>query len=117
MKRDSTIIVISALNVRQTIRLSTPRNVAVPCDGRGAARCGPIEPTKPLFDRVVFQTEVEMPFTDKQDLKLIRAVKENPLLYDYNDSLYMDFNAREVVWQKIGDQLKCPGKCFFVFFF
>lgn len=50
-----------------------------------------------------------MPFNEKQDIKLIRAVRENNLLYDTNHPQYTDFNAREVIWQKIGDQLRCPA--------
>ncbi|XP_063358095.1 uncharacterized protein LOC134647670 [Cydia amplana] len=48
-------------------------------------------------------------FTEKQDLKLIGLVKDNTVLYDHNNPQYMDFNAREVVWQKIGDELKRPA--------
>ncbi|CAK1595341.1 unnamed protein product [Parnassius mnemosyne] len=50
-----------------------------------------------------------MLFSEKLDLKLIKFVKENPVLYDYNNVKYMDFNAREVAWQKIGDELKRPA--------
>ncbi|CAK1546595.1 unnamed protein product [Leptosia nina] len=50
--------------------------------------------------------------TEKFDKKLIRLVKENPVLYDTNHAKYMDFNSREVAWQKIGDELKRPaGDC------
>ncbi|CAB3241372.1 unnamed protein product [Arctia plantaginis] len=48
-------------------------------------------------------------FHEKLDVKLIRQVKENPVLYDYTHEKYMDFNAREVAWQKIGDELKRPA--------
>ncbi|XP_032524939.1 uncharacterized protein LOC116775976 [Danaus plexippus] len=47
-----------------------------------------------------------MLFHEKLDIKLIRLVRENPVLYDHNNVKYMDFNAREVAWQKIGDELK-----------
>ncbi|CAH2268428.1 uncharacterized protein LOC120634650 [Pararge aegeria] len=47
-----------------------------------------------------------MLFHEKLDIKLIRLVKENLVLYDHNHAKYMDFNAREVAWQKIGDELK-----------
>ncbi|XP_034836693.1 uncharacterized protein [Maniola hyperantus] len=47
-----------------------------------------------------------MLFHEQLDIKLIRAVKANPVLYDHNDEKYMDFNEREVTWQKIGDELK-----------
>ncbi|XP_034836694.1 uncharacterized protein [Maniola hyperantus] len=47
-----------------------------------------------------------MLFHEELDIKLIRAVKENPVLYDHNHAKYMDFNLREVAWQKIGDELK-----------
>ncbi|XP_026493599.1 uncharacterized protein LOC113398875 [Vanessa tameamea] len=47
-----------------------------------------------------------MLFHDKLDIKLIRLVRENPVLYDHNNAKYMDFNMREVTWQKIGDDLK-----------
>lgn len=49
-------------------------------------------------------------FRDKTDVTLISLVKQNPVLYDYNNPKYMDFNAREVTWQKIGDELKRPGE-------
>ncbi|XP_063616190.1 uncharacterized protein LOC134789545 [Cydia splendana] len=48
-------------------------------------------------------------FTEKLDLKLIGLVRDNTVLYDHNNPQYMDFNAREVVWQKIGDELKRPA--------
>ncbi|XP_075987283.1 uncharacterized protein LOC142983951 [Anticarsia gemmatalis] len=48
-------------------------------------------------------------FHEKLDVKLIRLVKENPVLYDFNNEKYMDFNAREVAWQKIGDELRRPA--------
>ncbi|XP_013148919.1 PREDICTED: uncharacterized protein LOC106111396 [Papilio polytes] len=51
-------------------------------------------------------------FNYKLDLKLIELVKENPALYDPNSAEYMDSNAREVAWQKIGDELQKPAaKC------
>ncbi|CAG9117982.1 unnamed protein product [Plutella xylostella] len=43
------------------------------------------------------------------DIKLINLVKDNPVLYDHNDLNYVNFNAREVVWQKIGDEMKRPA--------
>lgn len=53
---------------------------------------------------------------DKVNVKLIQLVKENPVLYDYNDPKYMDFNTREVAWQKIGDELGKPGEfCLFLY--
>ncbi|CAG9796240.1 unnamed protein product [Diatraea saccharalis] len=48
-------------------------------------------------------------FHEKLDVKLINLVKDNPVIYDFNHSKYMDFNAREVAWQKIGDVLKMPA--------
>ncbi|PZC72481.1 hypothetical protein B5X24_HaOG211105 [Helicoverpa armigera] len=48
-------------------------------------------------------------FHERQDIKLIRLVKEQPILYDVNHSKYMDFNTREVAWQKIGDELQKSG--------
>lgn len=54
-------------------------------------------------------------FSEKLDIKLIKLVREHPVLYDYNDPKYMDFNAREVAWQKIGDSLEKPG-LFFTFY-
>ncbi|XP_045779714.1 uncharacterized protein LOC123877211 [Maniola jurtina] len=47
-----------------------------------------------------------MLFHEQLDIKLIRAVKANPVLYDHNHEKYMDFNEREVTWQRIGDELK-----------
>ncbi|XP_013148918.1 PREDICTED: uncharacterized protein LOC106111395 [Papilio polytes] len=53
-----------------------------------------------------------LPFNYKLDLKLIELVKENPALYDPNSAKYLDCNAREVAWQKIGDKLQKPAaKC------
>lgn len=54
-------------------------------------------------------------FNEKLDLKLIGLVRDNTVLYDHNNPQYMDFNAREVVWQKIGDELKRPGKFYVVY--
>ncbi|KAG6464799.1 uncharacterized protein LOC115453342 [Manduca sexta] len=45
-------------------------------------------------------------FRERIDLKLIKLVKANSVLYDYNNPKYMDFNSREVAWQRIGDELK-----------
>ncbi|XP_041983393.1 uncharacterized protein LOC121736339 [Aricia agestis] len=50
-----------------------------------------------------------MLFHEKQDIRLLRLVRAHPVLYDYNDPHYMDANAREVIWQKIGDELKRPA--------
>ncbi|XP_049881563.1 uncharacterized protein LOC126377788 [Pectinophora gossypiella] len=50
-----------------------------------------------------------MVFSEKLDIKLIKLVKSNPVLYNTNDARYMDLNAREVTWQKIGDELKRPA--------
>ncbi|XP_045527019.1 uncharacterized protein LOC123715775 [Pieris brassicae] len=47
--------------------------------------------------------------TEKFDKKLLLLVKENPVLYNTNHARYMDCNAREVAWQKIGDELKRPA--------
>lgn len=49
-------------------------------------------------------------FTDRLDVRLICLVRDNPVLYDVNHPKYMDFNAREVAWQRIGDELKRPGE-------
>ncbi|CAD0206165.1 unnamed protein product [Chrysodeixis includens] len=48
-------------------------------------------------------------FHEKLDIKLIRLVRDNAVLYDFNHAKYMDFNTREVAWQKIGDELKRPA--------
>ncbi|XP_035456931.1 uncharacterized protein LOC118280715 [Spodoptera frugiperda] len=48
-------------------------------------------------------------FNDNHDIRLIRLVKQNPVLYDINHEKYMEFNSREVAWQKIGDALKKPA--------
>ncbi|CAH1643823.1 unnamed protein product [Spodoptera littoralis] len=50
-----------------------------------------------------------MMFNDNHDITLIRLVKQNPVLYDTSHEKYMEFNSREVAWQKIGDALKKPG--------
>ncbi|KAL0859678.1 hypothetical protein ABMA27_010794 [Loxostege sticticalis] len=50
-----------------------------------------------------------LPFNKTLDLKLIKLVKENPILYNTKHPKYMDFDSREVIWQKIGDSLGRPG--------
>ncbi|KPJ14607.1 hypothetical protein RR48_04467 [Papilio machaon] len=50
-----------------------------------------------------------MLFNQKLDLKLIQLVRDNPVLYDPNNAKYMDCNAREVAWHKIGDELQNPA--------
>ncbi|XP_026761274.2 uncharacterized protein LOC113520207 [Galleria mellonella] len=54
-------------------------------------------------------SEAWIMFNEKVDIKLIQLVKDNPVLYDFNNAKYMDFNAREVAWQRIGDELKRPA--------
>lgn len=51
-----------------------------------------------------------LPFNKSLDLKLIKLVKENPILYNTKHPKYMDFDSREVIWQKIGDSLGRPGE-------
>ncbi|XP_073958981.1 uncharacterized protein [Choristoneura fumiferana] len=46
-----------------------------------------------------------LPFNKTLDLKLLALVKENSILYNTKHPRYLDFDAREVVWQKIGDAL------------
>ncbi|XP_063370307.1 uncharacterized protein LOC134658552 [Cydia amplana] len=46
-----------------------------------------------------------LPFNKSLDLKLLGLVKENCILYNTKHPRYLDFDAREVVWQKIGDAL------------
>lgn len=50
-----------------------------------------------------------LPFNKTLDLKLLELVKENPILYNTKHSKYLDFDSREVVWQKIGDALSRPA--------
>ncbi|XP_035456932.1 transcription factor Adf-1 [Spodoptera frugiperda] len=50
-----------------------------------------------------------LPFNKNLDLKLLKLVKENPILYNTKHSKYLDFDSREVVWQKIGDALNRPA--------
>lgn len=57
-----------------------------------------------------------LPFNKSLDLKLINLVRENDILYNPRHQKYLDFDTREVVWQKIGDQLCRPGKFFEIFF-
>lgn len=56
-----------------------------------------------------------LPFNKNLDLKLLKLVKENQILYNTKHSKYLDFDSREVVWQKIGDSLSRPGMFVFVF--
>ncbi|XP_014359072.2 uncharacterized protein LOC106711287 [Papilio machaon] len=50
-----------------------------------------------------------LPFNKTLDLKLIKLVKENNILYNSKHAKYLDFDSREVVWQKIGDALGRPA--------
>ncbi|KAJ8707318.1 hypothetical protein PYW08_010570 [Mythimna loreyi] len=50
-----------------------------------------------------------LPFNKNLDLKLLKLVKENPILYNTRHAKYLDFDSREVVWQKIGDSLSRPA--------
>ncbi|RVE54934.1 hypothetical protein evm_000301 [Chilo suppressalis] len=50
-----------------------------------------------------------LPFNKTLDLKLIEMVKDNPIIYNVSHPKHMDFDEREVVWQKIGDALSRPG--------
>ncbi|XP_053619008.1 uncharacterized protein LOC128680166 [Plodia interpunctella] len=51
-----------------------------------------------------------LPFTKTLDLRLIKLVKDNPMLYDLKHMKYMDVDTKEVVWQKIGDELNRPSQ-------
>lgn len=51
-----------------------------------------------------------LPFNKVLDIKLIHLVRDNQILYNARHPKYLDFDTREVVWQKIGDQLNRPGK-------
>lgn len=55
-----------------------------------------------------------LPFNKNLDLKLLKLVKENQILYNTKHSKYLDFDSREVVWQKIGDSLSRPGMFVFI---
>ncbi|CAG5023086.1 unnamed protein product [Parnassius apollo] len=50
-----------------------------------------------------------LPFNKTLDLKLLKLVKENPIIYNPKHAKYLDFDSREVVWQKIGDALSRPA--------
>ncbi|XP_068624643.1 uncharacterized protein [Battus philenor] len=50
-----------------------------------------------------------LPFNKNLDLKLIKLVKENNIIYNTKHVKYLDFDSREVVWQKIGDTLGRPA--------
>ncbi|CAK1546596.1 unnamed protein product [Leptosia nina] len=53
-----------------------------------------------------------LPFNKKLDLKLLELVKQNPMIYNTKHPKFVDFDAREVIWQKIGDTLNKPaGVC------
>ncbi|CAH2098989.1 unnamed protein product [Euphydryas editha] len=51
-----------------------------------------------------------LPFNKALDLKLLALVKENPIIYNSKHAKYLDFDTREVVWQKIGDSLNRPAQ-------
>ncbi|XP_069362829.1 uncharacterized protein [Maniola hyperantus] len=55
-----------------------------------------------------------LPFNKSLDLTLMKLVKENPIIYNCKHPKYLDFDTREVIWQKIGDVLNRPRKFFFV---
>ncbi|XP_068624798.1 uncharacterized protein [Battus philenor] len=50
-----------------------------------------------------------MLFCEKLDLRLLALVRASPVLYDHGNPRYMDLNAREVAWQRIGDELRRPA--------
>ncbi|CAH2060393.1 unnamed protein product, partial [Iphiclides podalirius] len=50
-----------------------------------------------------------LPFNKSLDLKLLKLVKDNPIIYNPKNAKYLDFDSREVVWQKIGDALGRPA--------
>ncbi|XP_049881564.1 uncharacterized protein LOC126377789 [Pectinophora gossypiella] len=50
-----------------------------------------------------------LPFNKSLDIKLLHLVKEYPILYNPTHTKYVDFDSREVVWQKIGDALGRPA--------
>ncbi|CAG4985149.1 unnamed protein product [Colias eurytheme] len=50
-----------------------------------------------------------LPFNKTLDLKLLQLVKDNPIIYNTKHKKYLDFDNREVVWQKIGDALNRPA--------
>lgn len=67
--------------------------------------------------RVRAADDMPLPQFNKHfDIKLLKLVKENPILYNTSHSNYLNFDAREVVWQKIGDELNRPGKFFLILF-
>ncbi|XP_034836769.1 uncharacterized protein [Maniola hyperantus] len=49
-----------------------------------------------------------LPFNKSLDLTLMKLVKENPIIYNCKHPKYLDFDTREVIWQKIGDVLNRP---------
>ncbi|XP_047540709.1 uncharacterized protein LOC125073739 [Vanessa atalanta] len=51
-----------------------------------------------------------LPFNKTLDLKLLTLVKDNPIIYNSKHAKYLDFDTREVVWQKIGDALNRPAQ-------
>ncbi|CAH2268427.1 uncharacterized protein LOC120634673 [Pararge aegeria] len=51
-----------------------------------------------------------LPFNKTLDLTLLKLVKENPIIYNSKHPKYLDFDTREVVWQKIGDILNRPAQ-------
>lgn len=86
---------------------TTPRRCALPIRANRV-------PPAPQSALTALRRNLKM-FNEKLDLKLIGLVRDNTVLYDHNNPQYMDFNAREVVWQKIGDELKRPGKFYVVY--
>lgn len=86
------------------------RHVATPRPA-SRSRAEPVSPS-PRDTPAADAAAMPLPFNKTLDLKLLDLVKENPILYNIKHSKYLDFDAREVVWQKIGDALNRPGKFF-----
>ncbi|XP_023946299.1 uncharacterized protein LOC112051753 [Bicyclus anynana] len=51
-----------------------------------------------------------LPFNKTLDLTLMKLVEENPIIYNSKHPKYLDFDTREVIWQKIGDILNRPAQ-------
>lgn len=54
-------------------------------------------------------------FNSTEDLKLIRLVEQNRILFDTTELKNSDNEMRDQVWQKIGEQMDKPGKSFFLY--
>ncbi|CAD0206164.1 unnamed protein product [Chrysodeixis includens] len=80
-----------------------------PGPSRDARRCRSAQSRHDHDPRHTTRGTMPLPFNKNLDLKLLKLVRDNPILYNSKHNKYLDFDSREVVWQKIGDALNRPA--------